>query len=558
MPTKSDSWGRHSSRMKLIEAWRLSRLPYKEVVYRSIAEERGRMWWGGFGRVRLGGDAQNDYELTEKALRIAKFDKSLVAIFNVLAAVIPFTARFFGSPILGLTSSISLSLAVTFGFTALYAIQTLSSFVSAESSTLLSTLPLEQRDFSLVTLFSFVRSVDYIVVGGIISQVIMVAYHTESFFAVLAMLVASVMNAVLAVAVALWFSRMFTNNLYRGGRSRGSSILRLIFILMWGSLLMGVSLLISLPWYIVPSLEMTLLSSNQPSTLLICLLHPFSAGITVANIGQQITAGSTSLTAFLFMGGYIIIAGFAGYWMLKTVKNISHGIDLKMSRETTKDFSMKTRKPLFGFILKDLKISSKNPATAFFFALPVMETVILLFMIANLEVLRASMVLVSTFMGGIFVLLMPLALLSAEGTGIEYTKTLPLNVNLIITSKALISTLTYVPVPLVLFFMAFLKPLSSPFTMLIPFFGMLAIASASIFEVQLFLSSATKGKIAALLHDLKKLIVGVTTLTIPLAAYAVVFLVSFSHVFAVLAIGGAAVSELALALYLLKRNKNRV
>ncbi len=36
--------------MKLAEAWRLSRIPYREVVYRSIAEERGRMWWGAFGR----------------------------------------------------------------------------------------------------------------------------------------------------------------------------------------------------------------------------------------------------------------------------------------------------------------------------------------------------------------------------------------------------------------------------------------------------------------------------------------------------------------------------
>jgi len=158
-------------------------------------------------------------------------------------------------------------------------------------------------------------------------------------------------------------------------------------------------------------------------------------------------------------------------------------------------------------------------------------------------------------MGGIFVLLMPLALLSAEGTGLEYTKTLPLNVNSIITSKTLISTLTYVPVPLVLLVMAFLKPLTSPLTMLIPFFVILAIASASIFEIQLFLSSVTKGKIAALIHDLKKLIIGVTTLITPLVVYAVGYLISFSHVFAVLGMGGASASELALAVYLLRRNK---
>lgn len=542
--------------MKLLEAWHLSRLPYKEVVFRSIAEERGRMWWGGFGRGRLGGDAQNDYELTKKALRIAKFDKSLVAIFNVLAAVIPFMAQFFGSPIIGLTSAIALSLAVTFGFTALYAIQTLTSFVSPESSALLSTLPLDQRDFSLITLFSFVKSVDYMVVGAIISQVIMVAYYTMSPLAVLAMFAVSVVNSVLAVAVSLWFSRMFTQNLSRGGRSRGTTILRLLFILLWGSLLMGVSLLISLPWYIVPSLELTLLSSNQLSTVLFCFLHPFSAGVTIANISQPVTAGSTSLIAAVSMAGYVVVAGFAGKWILTTVKRISYGTDVKCSAVTTKDFSIKSHKPLFGYVLKDLKIASRNPATAFFFALPVLETVVVSFMIANFEVLRASTLLVSTFMGGLFVLLMPLALLSAEGTGLEYTKTLPLNVNRIITSKTLISTLTYVPVPLVFLVMAFLKPISSPLTLLIPFCVILAVASASIFEIQLFLSCVTTGKIAAILHDLKKLVVGVTTLTIPLAAYAIVYLVSASHLFAVLALGGASASELALALHLLKRNKN--
>ena len=541
--------------MKLLEAWHLSRLPYKEVVFRSIAEERGRMWWGGFGRGRLGDDAQNDYDLTRKALRIAKFDKSLVAIFNVLAAVIPFTAQLFGSPLVGLTSAIALSLAVTFGFTALYAIQTLSSFVSAESSALLSTLPLEQHDFSLITLFSFVRSVDYMVVGAIISQVLMVAYYTLSPFAVLAMLLASVVNAVLAVAVALWFSRVFTKNLSRGGRSRGSTVLRLLFILMWGSLLMGVSLLISLPWYIVPSLEMTLISSNQLSTMLLSFLYPFSAGITVTSISQPLSVDSTPLIAAVSMVGYVVVAGFAGKWILTTVKRISHGTDVKASAVTATDFSIKTRKPLVGYVLKDLKVSSRNPATAFFFALPVLETVIVSFMIANFEVLRASTLLVSTFMGGVFVLLMPLALLSAEGTGLEYTKTLPMNVDRIITSKTLISTLTFVPVPLVLLVMALVKPLSSPFALFIPFFAVLAIASASIFEIQLFLHSVTQGKIAALFHDLQKLVIGVTTLTIPLATYALVFLFSFSHIFAILAMGGASALELALALHLLSSNK---
>lgn len=541
--------------MKLIEAWRLSRIPYKEVVYKSIAEERGRMWWGGFGRGRLDSETQNDLGLTKKALRIAKFDKSIVAVFNIIAAVIPFTAQFFGSPVLGLTSAISLSLAVTFGFTALYAIQTLSSFVSPESSALLSTLPLTKDEFSLITILSFVRSVDYIVVGSILSQVAMVARLTASPLATLLMLVASLMNAMLAVAVALWFSRMFHKNLLRGGRSKGNTVLRLVFIFMWGTLLMGVGFLLGLPWYIVPALEKTLLSPSQITNTLFCLLHPFSSGITIGNLVYPVAKSSTVSVASVAMVGYVVLAGIAVKWILGTVKSISQGTDVKTAMVTAKDFSIKTRHPLFGYVVKDLRVSSRNPATALFFALPVLETIVVSLVITNFEVLRASAMLVATLMGGIFSLLMPLALLNAEGTGLEYTKTLPVNVNKIIVSKTLITTATYVPVPLALLIMALLKPLSSPFTIFIPFFILLSIASASIFEIKLFLDSITRGKIAALTHDLRKLITGVTTIIIPMAAYTLGFLVSFSHIPAILSMATVAFAELAIAVYLLKRNK---
>ncbi|MEJ2241810.1 MAG: hypothetical protein P8Y18_06685, partial [Candidatus Bathyarchaeota archaeon] len=542
---------------KLLDAWRLSKFPYKEVVYRSIAEEKGRMWWGSFGRGRPGTDQENDFDLAKKALRIAKWDKFLVAIFNVLAAVFPFTAHFFGSHILGLTSAISLSLSVTFGFTALYAIQTLSSFISNNSSRVLATLPIDQKNFSLITLFSFVRSVDYLVFGSIISQVILVAYYTASPLAIFIMFCASIVNEVLAVALALWFSKIFSKNLSRSGRSRTSTVLRLVFILMWGSLLISVSFLITLPYYIVPSLEL-FINSNQLNNIFLNLFLPFSTGITITNLGQQAVSFSSVLMAGLSLIWYLIVAGFAGRWMIKTVRQMSHGAAINLSRSKIKDFSIKIHSPMLGFVIKDLKITSRNPATAFFFALPVLETIIILFLSANLNVLRASTLLVSTFMGGLFVLLIPLALLNSEGTGLEYTKTLPLDINRLIISKTLISAMTYLPVPIILFALIFLKPLTSPFNLFIPVFTLLAIISASIFEIQLFLNSVTKGRISTLINDFKKLIIGIITLLLPIGFYSIIYLVSFSHIIAILSLIGTTAAELYFALNLLKQNKNQI
>ena len=540
--------------MKITEAWHLSRIPYREVVYRSLAEERGRMWWGAFGRSYPDKDAQGDLELTKRALRIAKFDKLIVAVFNVIAAVIPFTALFSGSQVLELASSISLSLATTFGFTALYAIQTLSSFVSGESSALLSTLQLADDDFSLITLFSFIRSVDYMVVGSILSQVILVAYLTASPAATLLMLAASLTNEVFAATIALWFSRIFYRNLLRGGQSKASTALRLVFILMWGSLLIGVGFLLSAPWVILPQLERALFSFDQISNMFFCIIYPFSAGISIANLVYSSAPFSTALIASVAMIGYMMLTVVGGKWSLETVKRISRGTGVKITRVAAKDYSIKTRNPLFGFVMKDLRISSRNPATAFFFALPVLETVIISLLITSYVILRVSAILVATVTGGIFALLMPLALLSAEGKGLEYAKTLPISVKTIVISKALISTAAYVPVPLALLGLASMKPLTSPPAILIPFITLLAIASASIFEIRLFLASAAKGRIAALILDLEKLGVGVIVVLIPEVSYAITYFSSFNHNLAILSMVGAAVAELTTAVYLLKRS----
>ncbi len=538
--------------MKLAEAWRLSRVPYKEVVYRSLAEERGRMWWGAFGRGRPKGEDQGEMELTERALMIAKFDKVIVAAFNVIVAAIPFAPYFLATADFGLASAIALSLIVTFGFTALYAIQTLSSFVGAESTALLSSLPITQGDFSLVTLFSFVRSVDYMVVGSLLSQVVLVAAVTRSPLAILIMFVASAINALFAAAVALWFARVFQKNLMRGGRSRANAFLRLVFILMWGLLLVGVGFIFTIPWYVVPDLEGAVLGLSGISMAL-STFYPFSTGIVITglvNSGVELMMTSIASAALL---ASVLIAALVGRWSLGTVRSISWGAGVKAARVAARDFIVKTRSPLLGYMLKDLKISSRNPATAFFFALPLLETLITTLLISNFGALRVAAVLMATAMGAIFALISPLALLSAEGRGLEYAKTLPITSRRIVVSKALVSTGAYTAVPLALVVLSFFRPLTTPYAILIPFLTVVSVASASIFEVVLFLRGAGKGQMAAVANDVQKLFVGVLVVLAPMVAYALAFLVSLSHIIPLAMLGAFVLAEFVVALYVLGR-----
>lgn len=541
--------------MKLAEAWAFSRVPYREIVYRSIAEEKGRMWWGAFGKNNRQ-EAPDDVELAKRALNIAKFDKMIVAIFGVIISATPFTSSLLGAAAFSLASSVSLSLIVTFGFTMLYAIQTLSSFVNAESSVLLSTLPITRNDFSLITLLSFVRSVDYIVVGSIISQVTLTVFLTRSPLAALIMFAASAGNALFAVTVALWFSRVFQKNLLRGGRSKANTVIRLVFILLWGFLLVSVGFLFSIPYYITSTIEVTLQSFSLLSNLL-ALLYPFSTGIIIATVVQSNITFFIASLASIALVGYSLLALLAAKWSLGTVKRISQGSGVKIVRTIARDFSVKMRTPLKGYILKDLKVASRNPATAFFFALPVLEALLISLLISNFEFLRTSVVLMATSMGSIFTLLLPLALLSAEGRGLEYTKTLPISHDKITLSKALLATATYVPVPLALAILSCFRPLISLSAILIPFLGTASVASASIFEIRLFLRTVNQGKIAAVLNDLEKLIVGILTVLAPLVIYAATFLNSLDHGFSIIIMAGAVLAELATALYLQKRRLRR-
>ena len=144
--------------------------------------------------------------------------------------------------------------------------------------------------------------------------------------------------------------------------------------------------------------------------------------------------------------------------------------------------------------------------------------------------------------------------MTSEGKGIEYAKTLPITSQRLLTSKALITMATFVPVPFVLLCLALFKPPTSWFTILIPFFVVISIVSASIFEIMIFLRYVGKSKIAGIANDVEKILVGLLTVFIPEIAYALVYLFSFNHAFATLTFGGITLAELYIALYVVRRS----
>jgi hypothetical protein len=82
---------------------------------------------------------------------------------------------------------------------------------------------------------------------------------------------------------------------------------------------------------------------------------------------------------------------------------------------------------------------------------------------------------------------------------------------------------------------------------------MISIVSASIFEILIFLRSVGKSRIAGVVNDVEKILVGFLTIVVPEVAYVTVFLFSFNHAIATLSMCGTALAELCIALFVLRR-----
>jgi hypothetical protein len=539
--------------MRLADAWRMSRIPYGEVAYRSIAQTRNGLWWGSFGKRDPEKAVQSDAEFILRALRIARFDKVIVGVVAIFASLLPFWSSLSGSTTSSIAGAVSLSLSTSFAFVMLYAVQTLSSFLSAESWTCLSTLPLSKPDLSMITLFSFVRTVDYMVLGAVASQVIVMAFLTTSLLGAATTLVASAINMLLAVTLSLWFSRLFYGNMARGGRSKRGTLLRVTFLGLWGLLLVSLGFLFSGTNYMMPFLNNVLAGGANGIGSALAAVYPFSLAIVVAGSAGYTVASPLLATALVATALYVGLAAYLLRWSLGTIREMSQSSGTSRHFARAGDFLLKVRSPLFGYIWKDLRASSRNPATAFFYALPVFETLVVLLSTMNLPVLRASIVLVATAMGGAFTLFMPLGLLNAEGGGLSYTQGLPVKVSTIVSAKAVISTLAFVPVPLIMVALALFKPVTSPFVLLLPIEVVASAAAGSLVEVWLFLGISAETRTSAVLHDMVRLLAGVSLMLLPELAYTGAYIMSFDHALSVMVGAVIAASELWGVVLLVRR-----
>jgi predicted permease len=560
--------------LKFKEAWQLSKKPYTELTFRSLELTRGMQSFG----------ANTDpVKRVRSVLRGAKISKTVFSIFIGIGSVIPFFAFEANPTPYSLATAVILSLAITLAYSVVYSFQVLPSLSQAAPYSLLLTLPLEERDFSLISLLSFLRTFDYIAVSAVIVQVLCVGLLTGSILASLVMVATSLVNLAFGIALALWLSGVFYKNVTRGGRSKAASVARFIFLLTWGSVVLLFSLLFNFINYLVPYFSSLLAGNlNQSSGVLLAFLHPFSEAIVIASIAFATSTNGIFSTMkpliYAASAGYVALAVVSARATLRSISTITHGESIKISHQATNNFSIKLRQPIFAYVMKDLRVASKNPQAAFLFALPLFETLIIAFTSRGLSLFGSTSVVAITSIGTFFTLFASSVLLTTEGVGLEYTMTLPLGSRVIIFAKSAVATIAFLPVPVVVLILTTLGS-SLQTTALIPFIEILAVSAATTAQLAFFITtqkrnfsqtnssvrpegafkpsgfSVMSGRDVARLG--KALIVGAIVLYSPLVGFSVSSLLGNSDALSIVIMTAVAILEVVIVQFLLKRSAYR-
>lgn len=564
--------------LRLRDAWNLSRYPYREVAYRSIENSRGSS--SGYGL--HGQDLKKRFDVT---IRSARTSKIAFAVLGTIGAFFPFLEYVVSPTPEALVSGISLSLAITLAYIVFYSLQILPSFASGESYILLHYLPLGESDFSLVALFSFIRTFDYIAVTTSIVQIASVAFLTRSLIATVMMVAGSLMNLIFAMAIALWFSGIFYRNVTRGGRSLTAKVGRTLFLITWGIAAMSIAFLFNFISYALPYFSSAILGTiTQPIGLILSVLHPFSIGLAITDVVYPSLYATVPLPPRMVLLvprfvppllSYVSTFGYFGLTFIvarrtfHSVSRTTHGYGLATAKRQVIDFSMKLRRPLIAYILKDLRLASRNPSLAFFYATPLFEVITLAVVTVQFPRMSATSMIVATVLGCFFTTMICSTLLNTEGAGLEYTLSLPLRGRTIVNAKALIASLTFTPVPIALALIGISKHVSSNYILLIPFVEAASVVAACTFQIGFFVKPRrikdesgveiiqAEGFSIMAGSDVKRLMksfaISSLILVLPVLAYAITFLASLNHGLAIIVMASVGLGELITVITMVRR-----
>lgn len=538
----------------LRDDWKASKTAYAELVFRPVVQS-------GYTARDMG---------SKKAVRQvvlgASLNKAIFAVFTSSGALFPFVlyavlternpelqtlvksllAKGSVAPI-SLAVTISLGLLLVFGYVVLYCVQVLPSFVTTGAFAPLTLVPLESRTVSRIAALTLWRTLDYIFLVSFLALVASAAYFTRSVWATLLIGLADVSIFLLAVGLALWLTAVFQRQSESRSVSGLRALARPLTFILWGLGVMSAVFLFSLIAYIAPSVQAALDSPDSLPGIVLPLILPFSAGVVAAHLQGQSVPHLTLLLGLVGLAAAGAVAAASVRAILGALGAVIVPPKATGTAPTGEPFSFKVRGPLGGYLLKDLRVATRNPATGFLFALPLFDVIAVAIPLLTTSVVRMSEVLTGVQVGAGFSLFSAFLLVTVEDFGVERRTALPFMERVRTLSKALISTGCYLPVPLSLGLVLLLRPstfLAGSFA--VPVLGAVSVFAGCILEVTVIRTLAEGGRGTAVRFG-AGVGTGEATMLLPSIAYTLAYLATRGHGEALVVMAAITLLELGVA-----------
>jgi predicted permease len=222
-------------------------------------------------------------------------------------------------------------------------------------------------------------------------------------------------------------------------------------------------------------------------------------------------------------------------------------------RTTGRDARVVTRRPLLAYIVKDLRVASRNPSTGFLFALPIFETLAVIVPLASSHIVKMAVMLVASVVGGSFALFVAFLLASVEQARMDYGDVLPIGSATPTFAKTIVAVVSFLPTPVFLAAVSYGR-LTYVAGSLIPFLMTLAVFAGCVGEVTVLRRFSRRSRVSIMTFG-SGIGVGTALVLLPVVAYAMTYLSSKNHTVSLLACGLIASAELGLALLLARRSR---
>ncbi|MCK5264273.1 MAG: hypothetical protein KAR03_01595, partial [Candidatus Thorarchaeota archaeon] len=283
--------------------------------------------------------------------------------------------------------------------------------------------------------------------------------------------VACASNVSIAIGALIKVSKWFHKKTHQTDESRMSSFVRVAASL---GIVIGMISVYSIGSYLPDLIRFIIslsLSMGEGFFTILALIFPFSFGFLAASIAySSIIPFNTFLASLVGSAFYSVVAIVSYKLSGESLRAITLGGISTSSPGLLKEVAVETTSPLQGMIRKDLKLATRNIASAFIFAIPIFLVVILFPMIQLWSdgPMRSLPALVALEYANLFGGISLVSVLMFDTQGASIHEGLPIRSRLILKTKTAIIIVPYALSMIALDIVFLLQPPISPWILLMP------------------------------------------------------------------------------------------